>query len=69
MDQVSVSKYFNWTKRAKRKNIEVVDLLEKPDIPKVPANKMKKKGGGGHKVKEYSKSENSVQKRAIITGI
>lgn len=50
----------NWTKRVKRKNIEVVDLLGKTDIPKVPAIKMKKRGGGGHKVKEYSKSENSV---------
>lgn len=51
---------FNWTKRAKRKDIEVVDLLEKPDIPKVSAVKTRKRGGCGNKVKEYSKSENSV---------
>lgn len=51
---------FNWTKRAKRKDIEVVDLLEKPDTPKVPAIKMRKRGGSGSKVKEYNKSENLV---------
>ena len=61
MDRSSFSQQilFNWTKRAKRKDIEVVDLLEKPDIPKVSAIKTRKEGGG-NKGKEYSKSENSV---------
>ena len=56
---------FNWTKRAKRKEIEVVGLPKKLDIPKVPT--INTRVGSGNKAKEQSKSKNSVQKTAIGT--
>lgn len=44
-----------------------MNLPEKPDIPKVPAIKMRKRSGGSNKAKDHSKPKNSVQKRAIGT--
>lgn len=51
---------FSWIKRVKRKEIEVVNFLEKFDIFKVLVIKMRRRSGGSNKVKDYSKFKNFV---------